>query len=246
MKVHSFHPWDVSPAEAIAIQRRLCEKIIISDDFDAGGVRTIAGADVSYAKGDDCFYATVVVLSYPSLEIIEIKHGVGKPTFPYIPGLLVFREGPVIIKVFEELEESPDVIIFDGHGVSHPRGIGIATHMGILLSTPSIGCAKSKLVGKYEGLGTECGVSAPLVNNGKTVGTVLRSREGVEPVFVSVGHKIQLSTAVEIVQNCLRGYRLPEPTRLAHIYSNKLRTGEIEIASKKSLTRVAENLTLDI
>ena len=246
MKVPNLHPWDVTPAEAIAIQKCLCEKIIYRDDVDASGVRTIAGADVSYAKGENCFYATVVVLSYPGLEITEIRHGVGKPTFPYIPGLLVFREGPVIIKVFEELEASPDVIIFDGHGVSHPRGIGIATHMGILLDTPSIGCAKSTLVGKYEGLASEKGAAVPMVKDGETIGTALRSREDVEPIFISVGHKIQLSTAVEIVQNCLRGYRLPEPTRLAHIYSNKLRTGEIEMVEKKSVKRAPENLTLDI
>jgi deoxyribonuclease V len=223
MKYKALHPWNVGPKQAIQIQNQLRDQLILEKTRESYDL--IAGADVSYDKGSDIFYAAVVVLELPTLRKVEEASAVGRSTFPYIPGLLVFREAPILLTAFEKIHKEPDVIMFDGQGIAHPRGIGIASHMGLLLDKPSIGCAKSKLFGDYNesSLGSRAGSYTPLTHHGKTIGAVLRTRDNVSPLFVSVGHKINLATAVELVLKSCQGYRIPEPTRQAHILVNKVR-----------------------
>lgn len=227
MRVFSLHPWKVSTNEAAEIQRELRAKITITP-IDISKVNYVAGADVSFSKYSDDIYAAVVVLNYPELKVIERKTAIAKATFPYIPGFLTFREGPALAAAFEKVETEPDVIIFDGQGVAHPRGFGIASHMGVLLDKPSVGCAKSLLVGRYDEPDERRGSTSPLLDkSGKTIGVVLRTRENVSPVFVSVGNKIDLFGSVEVVLSCAPRYRLPEPTRKAHDLSNELRKAHL-------------------
>jgi deoxyribonuclease V len=186
----------------------------------------VAGADVSYNVGSDQFYAGVVVLELPQFRVIEESVAVEKSLFPYIPGLLSFREAPVLLRAFERLTCCPDVIIFDGQGIAHPRKIGIASHIGLFLDWPSIGCAKRKLTGTYDenALGNSAGSVTPLrTKRGRVIGSVVRTKDRVKPVFVSPGHKTDIATAVDVVLKCCRGYKLPEPTRLAHNLVNRVR-----------------------
>lgn len=223
MNVYKLHPWKVSIHEAAEIQRSLRERIEISPLY-LSEVKYVAGADVSFSKYSDDIYAAVVVLNYPELKVIERKTAMAKATFPYIPGFLTFREGPALVAAFLKIRVEPDVIIFDGQGIAHPRGFGIASHMGVLLDKPSVGCAKSLLVGKYGGPGGKRGSTSPLLNkSGKVIGVVLRTRDNVSPVFVSIGNKIDLKGSVEVVLSCAPRYRLPEPTRKAHALSNEFR-----------------------
>ncbi len=223
MLIHDLHRWDVTYREAVAIQRDLCGKLILQGGLDRDAPALIAGADVSYGKDSDLFFAAVVLLTYPDLVVVEERHAVEKAPFPYIPGLLSFREGPALLKAFACLERNPDLVIFDGQGIAHPRGFGLASHMGLFLDVPAIGCGKSRLVGHHGDVGNGRGDRVPLVYDGRTVGTVLRSRPGVKPVFVSPGHRIGLDDSVSVVLNCCRGYRLPEPVRKAHRTVNRLR-----------------------
>lgn len=186
-------------------------------------MKCVAGADVAYDKRSDRFYAAVVVLRLPELEIIEQAHAVGWVKFPYIPGLLSFRESPVLLAAFAKVRSEPDVLMFDGQGIAHPRGLGLASHVGLLLDKPAIGCAKSRLVGEHGDVGQAVGDFMPLVFHGKRVGAVLRTRKGVKPVFVSPGHRMSLKAAMEIVRKTCRGFRIPEPTRQAHLLVNRLR-----------------------
>ena len=179
-------------------------------------VQRVAGVDISGADAEGKVRAAVVVLSYPDLGVEEVSVAEGKPGLPYVPGLLSFRETPVLIGALERLELDPDIIIADGHGLAHPRRFGIACHMGLLTDTPTIGCAKSILTGRHGPLGGGAGCQADLVDRGAVVGTVLRTRTDVSPVYVSVGHKVDLSSATEWVLACCKGRRLPETTRLAH------------------------------
>ena len=212
--------------EAVAIQKGLRSQVVRRGSVRP--LRMIAGADVSYAKRAATMYAAVVVLEWPSLDVVEEVTAQRKAEFPYIPGLLSFREMPALLAVFEKLQAKLDVIVCDGHGVAHPRGFGIASHLGVLLDVPTIGCAKKRLVGEHVEPGPEKGSRAPLRFDGRTVGTVLRTRSNVKPVFVSVGHRIALSSAVRIVLETAVRYRLPEPTRLAHVLSNAARRGELQ------------------
>ncbi|MGQ9608898.1 MAG: deoxyribonuclease V [bacterium] len=221
MKCNDLHPWELSYKEAIKVQRDLSSKVIL-EPFRTE-VRLIAGADVSYSKGSDIFFAGVIVMEIPSMKIIEEASADGKVDFPYIPGLLSFRESPVLIKALEKIQNIPDVVIFDGQGIAHPRRLGIASHLGLIIDLPSIGCAKNILVGKYEDVGVEAGDYSPIVFNGNIVGAALRTKRNVLPVFVSPGHKIDISSSLEIVMNACKGYRLPEPVRQAHILVNKIR-----------------------
>lgn len=223
MKIYEVHGWDVSPKEAMEIQERLRKQIVLENAPEVESINKIGAADVSYDKKTNLVYATVVIFSFPDLRVLEEKDAIRPATFPYIPGLLVFREGPALIEAFQKIATNPDVIIFDGQGIAHPRGIGIATHMGILLDEPSIGCAKTVLVGDYAEPEETAGSQSPLIKEGVELGVALRTKNRVEPVFVSIGHKIDLKTAIKIVLECTRGYRLPEPVRQAHIVSNKLR-----------------------
>jgi deoxyribonuclease V len=184
-------------------------------------VRHVAGADVS-TEGD-MGYATVVVLSFPALEVVEVKGHQAKLSFPYVPGLLAFRELPSVIGALEKVETPVDAAIMDAHGRAHPRGLGLASHLGLFLEAPTVGCAKSRLVGRHEEPGREKGSVTDLVNRGEVVGKVVRTRNGVSPVYVSVGDKVDLQSAVALVLACATKYRLPETTRQAHDAANRLR-----------------------
>ncbi len=231
MKLRDLHPWRVTPAEAAAIQARLAPQVIAEGDprDSPEGVRYVAGADIALGKpalSGACpersrrversnGRGAVVLLSYPDLRLIE-HHLVDEPVpFPYVPGLLAFREVPVLARAFEKLERTPDLLLVDGHGLSHPRRFGLACHLGLLLDVPTIGVAKSRLVGRHEEPPLEAGGSAELRDGPDLLGLVLRTRDRVSPVYVSVGHRIGLQQAAEWVLRVCRGYRLPEPTRLA-------------------------------
>jgi deoxyribonuclease V len=206
------HPWNVSIEEAIAIQQRLRPLIQESQSIALDQVRTVAGVDASYR---DVGQAAIVVFSFPALEIVDQATATRASVFPYVPGLLSFREGPVVLDAMEKLRVQPDLLIFDGQGYAHPRRFGLACHLGLYLDRPSIGCAKTRLIGTYQAPGPNKGDCAPLVDEGETIGMVVRTRPHANPLFVSVGYKIDLPTAVEAVLRCVRGYRLPETTRAA-------------------------------
>jgi endonuclease III related protein len=218
------HRWPKNYKSAVALQGKLRERLVTGKA--PKDVRLVAGVDVSYDKGSELYHAGVVVLSYPGLEVVEEAWASGKSSFPYIPGLLSFREGPISLAAFKKLKHRPDLVIFDGQGFAHPRGFGLACHIGLLLDIPSIGCAKSVLVGQYKEPGKKRGSSSVLVYKGETVGRALRTRDSVKPVFVSVGHRMTLDAACAFVLGCAKGYRLPEPTRLAHLLVNMVRRGE--------------------
>ncbi|MCL6472843.1 MAG: deoxyribonuclease V [Firmicutes bacterium] len=223
MKVLKPHPWQVSIHEAAEIQNRLRQEIVISPiNFES--INYVAGADVSFSKYSDDVFAAVVILSYPELSVIEEATASIKTSFPYVPGYLTFREGPALVVAFEKIRVEPDVIIFDGQGMAHPRGFGIASHMGVLLDRPSVGCAKSVLIGKYKEPAITRGSTSPLLDkNGRQIGVALRTRDNVSPVFVSIGNRISLEDSVKVVLSCAPRYRLPEPIRRAHSLSNKIR-----------------------
>jgi deoxyribonuclease V len=204
--------WNISPSEAISLQKKLAEKVICTDEFEKP-VRKIAGVDLGYKQ--DKGHAVVVVLSFPELEILEISEATLPVRFPYIPGLLSFRETPVVIEALKKLRHEPDLIFCDGQGIAHPRRFGIACHVGLLTQKPAIGVAKSILVGNFENLGTRRGEFAHLVYKNEVVGVALRTRDNVKPVYVSVGHKISLETAIQFTLRCSKNKRLPEPIRLA-------------------------------
>lgn len=219
MRIRDLHPWRVSPAEARDIQARLAPRVIAEGDPE--GVRLVAGADIAL-RGDQG-RAAVLLFSYPDLEPVE-RHVVEvRLAFPYVPGLLAFREIPVLARAFERLERGPDLLLVDGHGYSHPRRFGIACHLGLLLDLPTIGVAKSRLTGEHEPPAAEAGARADLLDVGvqtgdrpvERIGVVLRTRDRVSPVYVSVGHRIGLDAAADWTLRLCRGYRLPEPARLA-------------------------------
>ncbi len=223
MKTNNLHSWNVTYREAINIQQTLREKLILDDKNMPDKIRTIAGADISYSRGDNIFFAAVVLFEFPSMEVIEETSFTQRVTFPYIPGLLTFREGPPLLKAFEKLRNVPDVAIFDGQGIAHPRGLGLASHMGLLLDIPAIGCAKTRLVGQYSNVRNERGGYSYLILEDRVVGTVLRTKKNVKPVFISQGHKIGLQRSVEIILSSCTGYKLPEPVRKAHLAVNRIR-----------------------
>ncbi len=206
------HPWDVSLEEAIAIQERLRPLVQMTNSVALDQIRTVAGVDASY---EEVGQAAIVLFSFPELEIIDQARATRASVFPYAPGLLSFREGPVVLDALAKLTQQPDLLIFDGQGHAHPRRFGLACHLGLYLDCPSIGCAKTRLIGTYAEPGPNKGDAAPLLDQGETIGMVVRTRANTRPVFVSVGHKIDLPTAVEVVLRCVRGYRLPETTRAA-------------------------------
>ncbi len=221
MEFKRLHPWDVNYKEAVQIQRRLQKKLILKKP--KGKFHLAAGTDVSYDKKSDTFYAGVIIFNLADMQRVEEATAIGKVKFPYIPGLLSFREAPILLKAFSKIKQLPDIIIVDGQGIAHPRGFGLASHLGLILDLPSIGCAKSRLVGEHEPVGKKAGLQSYLKLDGKVIGAVLRTRTNVKPVYVSPGHKIDLASAVDVVLKCCRGYKLPEPTRQAHILVNKLR-----------------------
>jgi len=205
------HKWDISPKEAVQLQKELAACVIRKRSGPE--VATVAGVDTSYRKGRA--RAAVVVLTYPELELVERVAAYRKVEFPYVPGLLSFREGPAVLDALNTLNRKPDLLIFDGQGIAHPRRFGIASHVGVLVGIPSIGCAKSRLVGEYEEPGENRGGYTLLTHKGDTIGAVVRTRSKVKPLFVSPGHLIDLEESIRFVLGCCRRYRLPETTRLA-------------------------------
>jgi deoxyribonuclease V len=224
MKVNELHRFDLSPSEARRLQEELAPRVVTGPALDLSGVWHVAGADVS-TQGDTA-YATVVVLEFPGLSPVEVQ-GIETPLrFPYVPGLLSFREVPSLAGALRKVETGIDALILDAQGLAHPRRMGLASHLGIFLDVPTVGCAKSRLVGSYEEPRSEKGSATDLVHRGETIGRVVRTREGVSPVYVSVGSGIDLGSAVDLVLACCTRYRLPESTRQAHNAANRLRRGE--------------------
>ncbi|MDI6829273.1 MAG: deoxyribonuclease V [Armatimonadota bacterium] len=217
MRFLELNKWDVSVEEALEIQQTLRSRVSLVDDFDE--IRLVAGVDMSVPKNGNQGNAAVAILSFPDFDLVEVRQATHALQFPYIPGFLSFRESPAILKAFSEIEHVPDVIIVDGNGIAHPRGFGIAAHIGVLLDKPTIGCAKSHL---YENPGVQRGSTTPLLNqNGRQIGNVVRTRTSVKPVFVSPGHKICFESAVKIVLECTPRYRIPEPIRIAHMFAGR-------------------------
>ncbi len=207
------HNWNLTPEEAAHVQTDLRNRIILT--WDNRPVTTVAGVDVSVKT--ETARAAIVVLRYPELKPIEAVTADAPLVFPYIPGLLSFREGPAVLSAWTELKNKPDLLMFDGQGIAHPRGIGIASQMGLWLERPTIGVAKSRLYGRHEEVGPQRGDRADLIDkNGNVIGAVLRTREKTNPLYISPGHLMDVKHAVEFVLACLAGYRLPEPTRWAH------------------------------
>jgi deoxyribonuclease V len=215
MKVESLHGWQVSTTEALELQRQLAGQV--SRGSEVTTPRFVAGVDISAGKTRGTATAAVVVLDYPELRVVETKLTEGSLDFPYVPGLLSFREAPLTLAACQQLAITPDLVLVDGQGIAHPRRMGLASHLGLFLNKPTIGCAKSLLCGSYEMPGESPGSYAEIVDGGETIGIALRTRPGCKPVYVSIGHKVDLQTAVYWVLECCRGFRLPEPTRLAHL-----------------------------
>jgi deoxyribonuclease V len=214
MKIKHLHDWDLNPKEAIQLQKQLASQLIDDTPLDIEAIKTVAGVDVSVKSGIS--QAAVIICSYPDLELIEIVRAQQATSYPYIPGLLTFREGPVLEEAFQKLKHEPDVFIFDGMGIIHPRKIGIAAHMGLWLDKPTIGCGKTHFIGEYEQPDTEKGAYSELIYKGELLGVVLRTRTNVKPVYISVGHRAELQTAIQLTLSVTPKYRLPRPIRLAH------------------------------
>jgi deoxyribonuclease V len=211
--IAKLHNWNLTPEEAVRIQKEFRERLILS--WDDRPVTTIGGVDVSIKT--EFTHAAIVVLRYPELTPIEAAVAEAPLVFPYIPGLLAFREGPAVLAAWNQLQNKPDLLMFDGQGIAHPRGVGIASHMGLWLERPSIGVAKSRLYGLHTEVGPARGDRVDLLDkNTNRIGTVLRAREKTNPLYISPGHLIDVEHATQFVMNCLAGYRLPEPTRWAH------------------------------
>jgi len=227
MDIEPLHRWNVTQAEAVALQRELAARVDIRTPF--GDYDLIAGADVSNDRFSNTVFAGVVLFAVrgETLEVVEQRGAVAETSFPYVPGLLSFREAPVLLQAFARLEKTPDVVILDGQGIAHPRGLGLASHVGLWLNVPCVGCAKSRLWGTFRELDRKAGASAPLTYQGEVIGRVVRSRTGAGPLYISPGHRIDLASAVRVVLSSCKGYRLPEPTRQAHLYVNALRRGDL-------------------
>lgn len=211
--ISPLHGWDVTPATAIEIQHELAAKVVRHDVFD--DVHYVAGIDVGFEDDGRVTRAAVCVLDLETLQPVDSALAKRPTRFPYIPGLLSFREIPAILQALEMIREAPQILFCDGQGYAHPRRLGIASHLGILTNLPSIGVGKSRLIGRHQPVPDKRGAWTPLVDNGETVGAVLRTRVHVNPLYISAGHRIGLETAIQYVMRCLTRYKLPEPTRLA-------------------------------
>lgn len=221
MQVATLHSWKLTPTEAVQLQLELARHVDVRTPLAEW--RLVAGADISYNRFNPTFFASVIVWRPSDGAIVDHADVVRQAAFPYVPGLLSFREGPALLEAFAKLRTEPDVIMMDGQGIAHPRRLGIASHIGLWLNLPTIGCAKSRLCGTFEEPGDAPGSLAPLKHKGEQVGYVVRTKRRVKPLFVSAGHRIDLTSAVRLVLETTRGYRLPEPTRLAHLRVNELR-----------------------
>lgn len=206
--------WDLTPREAMAQQAALARRVVTQNRF--GTIQTVAGVDVGFEQDRTVARAAAVILSYPQLELVEYTVARRPVTFPYVPGLLSYRESPVVLDALRQLRADPDLIIVDGQGYAHPRRFGIACHLGVLLDKPTIGCAKSILVGRAEMPEERVGAWTPLIYHDEVVGAAIRSKLRTKPLYVSIGHRINLETAIEFVLQSCKGYRVPETTRYAH------------------------------
>ena len=221
MRIRTLHPWNVTPAEAVRIQQRLRARL----DLGAvrRGIETAAGVDVSYDKRSPTVYAAVVILQLATRRVLETATAIHETAFPYIPGLLSFREVPAALVAFARLRREPDCVLCDGHGIAHPRRFGLACHVGLLLGLPTVGCAKSVLVGQYREPGRRRGSYRMLYDKGERIGMALRTRDGVKPVYVSPGYRVSFRQARALVLRAHGGHRVPEPIRLAHLLVHALR-----------------------
>lgn len=220
------HYKTINPVEAKKLQKELQQQISLTPL--EGNPRLVGGADISFDRDSDMMYAAIIVLELPDLKPVAQSLVSDENTFPYIPGLLAFREMPVLLKAWNRLDRKPDVLILDGHGIAHPRRMGIATHFGIEADHPTIGCAKNILTGTHEVLGNKKGEATDLLENGEKIGMVLRSRTDVNPVYISPGHRLSFEDTYSVIMKTLTKYKLPRTTRLAHRWANKLRRGEAE------------------
>lgn len=245
MQYNKLHDWDLKPAEAIELQKNLRRDVRVEPLGQPA--RLVAGCDISFNKFSDIVYAGIVVVELPGLEVIDSATAITKTTFPYIPGLLSFRETPALLEAWQRLNTMPDAVMLDGQGLAHPRRFGIACHFGLLTGIASLGCAKTVLVGEYKEPGESAGDYSLMEHKGEIVGAAVRTKDRVAPVYISVGHLIDLPGAIELALKCVKGYattgagntlfqtatapkskyRIPEPTRQAHLLVNALRRGEI-------------------
>ncbi len=242
MRVKVPHRWDLSPREAAQLQVELSARLSRRRDFAA--IRTVAGADIAVdapprsragTRRRPMGCAGVIVYSFPDLREIERQSAQRPLSFPYVPGLLAFREGPVLLEAFARLRTEPDLLLFDAHGYSHPRRFGLACHLSLVLDKPGIGVAKSLLVGDYKDPPNKVGAWTPLLDAGETIGAVLRTRRGVRPVFISIGHRIDLESAIELALACCDGFRIPKPTREAdHFVASLKRSDSIKVAVRRN------------
>ncbi|MBW4670831.1 MAG: deoxyribonuclease V [Cyanomargarita calcarea GSE-NOS-MK-12-04C] len=214
MKIYQRHSWSLTVDEAIAIQEQLKTEVITENKFKEP-VQYVAGVDMGFEANGTISHAAVAVLSFPDLQLVETSVARRPTSFPYIPGFLSFREIPAVLDALEKVKITPDIILCDGQGIAHPRRFGIACHLGVLVDIPTIGVAKSLLVGKYEELAETRGSRQPLIHKDEVIGAVLRTRTGVKPLYISSGHRISLATAIDYVMRCTPKYRLPETTRIA-------------------------------
>ncbi|MDP2917344.1 MAG: deoxyribonuclease V [Dehalococcoidia bacterium] len=217
MQVKRLHEWNLTTKQATELQRQMAGEV--SRVNHVSNPRLVAGVDMSANRTRQTATAAVVVLSFPDLELVETQVVEGKLEFPYVPGLLSFREIPLTLSACERLTNAPDLVIVDGQGIAHPRRMGLASHLGLCLDTPTIGCAKSLFIGTYEVPEQEAGSWSSIVDAGETVGAALRTKTAVKPVFVSIGHMVDLPSAIHWVLECRKGHRLPEPSRMAHLAS---------------------------
>jgi deoxyribonuclease V len=213
--------WNLTPREAMQLQESLRERVELEDRF--GDIRYVAGADLAFDPQTEIAFGGVIVYRFPGLEEVERRMARRKLRFPYVPGLLSFRECPVLLAAFARLRTEPDLILIDGHGRAHPRRFGIACHIGILFDKPTVGCAKSRLVGEHQEPGEMAGSTAPLMLEGERLGVVLRTRDNVKPIYVTTGHRVSLDSALGLVRQCVDGFRIPKPTREADHYVRDLR-----------------------
>jgi deoxyribonuclease V len=226
MNIPDLHPWDVTYREAIKIQEQLKDRVILKKIPDRPTY--IAGLDVSYQKGAHRVWAGAVVLNFPELAVVEERWVQREVSFPYFPGLLSFREIPALLDVLTSITVTPDVIFCDGQGVAHPRGMGIASHLGVILERPTIGCAKSRLIGDYDPVGELKGNYSYLRYGGRVIGVVMRTRQGVKPLFISPGYGAMLDDCTELVLKTCPRYKIPEPIRRAHILVNSIRSATVK------------------
>ncbi len=229
MKLLIKHSFSLTPREAASLQQKLAEKVKIKK-LDLEKIRIVAGVDVSYSRTSKKLYAAVVALSFPELKILEKRGYAGRVSFPYLPGLLFFREGESLVKALQSLNIEPDILMVDGHGLTHPRGFGIACHLGVIFGKPSVGVAKKPLSGEFALPSEKPGSWSPIIKEGEKIGLVLRTRPQSKPVYVSPGHLINLESAYRLAWQTTRGHRLPEPIRLAHLYSNEMRLKDSRFA----------------